>query len=231
MPKNNYDYDYDNYSKSLEKILSMTEKDYWVQYIDVNRHQVAVARMYLWVAAALIGAYATLYIKYENIILSEGLFVIMLFIISAVCAVFAFGLCLYSIPAREGYMAIPQISWGEFSKNAYDLLSEKKSNLYVKILTALIDNTDRSVHHNLKTNKKRAKLLRFTSWILVASFSFSLLSAGALFINSISLKHKKEITMTNDTNNTQNTSEATINKPTVEKPDVPVPAGPIGTEP
>lgn len=35
------------YEKSLEKILATVEKDYWTQYVDINRHQVIVSRAYL----------------------------------------------------------------------------------------------------------------------------------------------------------------------------------------
>jgi hypothetical protein len=41
------DYDYQSYEKCLEKILESTQKDYWAQYIDINRHQVIVGRTYL----------------------------------------------------------------------------------------------------------------------------------------------------------------------------------------
>jgi hypothetical protein len=172
MTENNFDYD--DYIKSLEKILSMTEKDYWTQYIDVNRHQVTVAKTYLWVAAALLGAYAALYSQFESVIFSSGACIISTAIISILSAVIAFGLCLYAIPARKGYKSIAEISWGEFSKLAYDLLSNKSKNLYIAILTKLIDSVDSSTNHNLQTNTKRAKLLRRTSWILIISFSFSL---------------------------------------------------------
>lgn len=180
------DFNYDDYIKSLEKILSMTEKDYWAQYIDVNRHQVSVAKTYLWVAAALLGAYAALYLQYKSILSSAGICAIATAVISSLSAVIAFGLCLYAIPARKGYKAIAAISWGEFSKLAYDLLSEKGNNLYIVILTKLIDSVDISTIHNLQTNNKRAKLLRLTSWILIISFLFSLICVAlALFLNKI----------------------------------------------
>jgi hypothetical protein len=48
------DYDYQSYEKSLEKVLESTQKDYWAQYIDINRHQVIVGRTYL----TRLGAYS-----------------------------------------------------------------------------------------------------------------------------------------------------------------------------
>ena len=182
MSENNFDYD--GYIKSLEKILSMTEKDYWTQYIDVNQHQVNVAKTYLWVAAALLGAYAALYTQYKNVILSSGVYAISTAIISILSAVIAFGFCLYAIPAREGYKSIAEISWGEFSKLAYNLLSDKNKNLYITILTKLIDSTDSSTYYNVQTNTKRAKLLRITFWILIISFFFSLLCAALSYLKT-----------------------------------------------
>lgn len=227
------DFNYDDYAKSLEKILTMTEKDYWAQYIDVNRHQVNVAKTYLWVAAALLGAYAALYSQYKNAVLSSGVLVISLVVISVLSAVTAFGLCLYAIPARKGFKSIAEVSWGEFSEQAHSMLSEKRKNLYISVLTKLADRVDISTNHNVRTNEKRAKLLRITSWILIISFSFSIISAITLSFSKldISITTKKEVIMNNDNNTTSNPSEAPQNQPTAEKPDVPKPAGPIGTLP
>jgi hypothetical protein len=229
------DFDYDDYVKGLEKILSMTEKDYWSQYIDVNRHQVNVAKTYLWVAAALLGAYAASYSQYKNAILTSGLCTISMVVISVLSAVTAFGLCLYAIPARKGYKSIAEISWGEFSEQAYVLLSEKRKNLYISVLTKLIDRVDSSTYYNVRTNEKRAKQLRITSWVLIISFSFSLISAFSLSLSnldiSITSKVKQEVIMGNDKNTTQKSGEAPQNQPATDKPDVPKPAGPIGTLP
>lgn len=229
------EFDYDDYVKSLEKILSMTEKDYWTQYIDVNRHQVNVAKTYLWVAAALLGAYAASYSQYKNAILSSGFCTISMVVISVLSAVIAFGLCLYAIPARKGYKSIAEISWGEFSEQAYSLLSEKRENLYISVLSKLVDRVDSSTYYNVRTNEKRAKLLRITSWILIISFSFSLISAFTLSLSnldiSITSKTKQEVIMGNDNNTTPKPSEVPQNQPVADKPDVPKPAGPIGTLP
>jgi len=181
------DFDYDNYVKSLEKILSMTEKDYWSQYIDVNRHQVNVAKTYLWVAAALLGAYAALYSQYKNAIVTLGLCTLSLIVISILSAVIAFGLCLCAIPARKGYKSIAEISWGEFAEQAYSLLSEKRKNMYISILTKLIDNIDSSNYYNVRTNEKRATQLRITSWILIVSFCFSVISALSLSLSNLDI--------------------------------------------
>lgn len=59
------DYDYKSYEKCLEKVLESTQKDYWAQYVDINRHQV-VGQVYLWVAAALVGAYTAGYKQFAQ---------------------------------------------------------------------------------------------------------------------------------------------------------------------
>jgi hypothetical protein len=150
--------------------------------------------------------------------------------ISFFSAVFAFGLCLYAIPARKGYKSIADPSWGEFSQKSHTLLSQKKQNLYVSMLTTLVDRVDSSTYHNVATNQKRAKLLRKTSWILIFSFCFALLSGASFAISKLEIKVKPtklEATMTTENNNADTTTEAPAS-PSAEQPDVPTPAGPIG---
>jgi hypothetical protein len=228
------EYNYDDYVKSLEKILAMLEKDYWVQYIDVNRHQVNVAKTYLWVAAALIGAYTALYSQYEIIFLSSGFCTFSIYAISILLAVIAFGTCLWAIPARKGYKPIPEISWGEFSKMAYNQLCEKE-NSYISVLTNLVDRVDSSNFYNIRTNIKRATLLRITSWILIASFSMFFLSGVTFSFSQLefttSLKSKQEVIMGKDDNTSQKPDTSPQEQPADNKPNVPEPAGPIGTSP
>lgn len=224
------DFDYTGYENSLEKILSMTEKDYWVQYVDVNRHQVNVAKTYLWVSAALLGAYVAFYEQYKDTILSSSVCPIVLMTLSLISAVFAFGLCLYAIPARKGYKSIADPSWGEFSQKSYTLLSQKEQNLYVTMLTTLVDRVDSNTYHNVATNQKRAKLLRATSWILIFSFCSALLSGASFAISKLEITvrpTKMEATLSTENNNT-NTPAEDPSSPSAEKPNVPTPAGPIG---
>lgn len=170
------DYNYKEYEKLLEKILELSQRDYWTQYIDINSHQVSVGKTYLWVAAALLGSYMAVYQIFHQTIHKTSIYILFLLISTVLLAVISFGICLYSIPARRGYHSIPEISWGEFSQKAYKLLSSKQSNSYIYLLTDLIDKTDAANVHNLKTNAKRAYLLRLTSWLLIASFILALFS-------------------------------------------------------
>ena len=41
------EFDYEGYEKALERSLALAEKDYWTQYVDINRHQVNVSKTYL----------------------------------------------------------------------------------------------------------------------------------------------------------------------------------------
>jgi len=226
------EFDYKGYEQSLEKVLSSAEKDYWAQYIDVNRHQVNVAKTYLWVAVALLGAYAATYQQYKEVLTSASVCSILLMVLSVICAVLSFGICLYAIPARKGYRSIANPSWGEFSQKAHELLSQKKSNLYISTLTLLIDRVDVSANHNVITNQKRAKLLRITSWILIISFTFSLLSVMSLALSNFEIikspNQTTETTMSPENESNQSETPATPSQPTADTPDVPTPAGPIG---
>lgn len=221
------EYDYTGYTKSLEKILESTQKDYWSQYIDINRHQVNVGRTYLWVSAALIGAYAAGYQKFEDVIANQFVFYIFLF--SFLFAVIAFGICLYAIPARKGYQSIHKDGWGEFSHNAYGLLCGKKDNLYATFLTDFISKFDIAHRYSFQTNQKRAKLLRITSWFLIVSFLFSIIGLMAIGSEYKNTSSKKENIMT-ESNGSSNDSGAGNQPASTEKPNVPVPPPPAGSQ-
>jgi len=231
---NEIDYNYKEYEKSLERILNLTEKDYWVQYVDINRNQVDVAKTYLWISAALLGAYTAVFTGYTNLVVNSNLCTIVLAALSFLLSIIAFGVCLYSIPARKGYMSIANPSWGEFSKKSYDLLTDKNKQIYIETLTLLIDRIDLSVCHNLKTNNSRAKLLRFTSWILVLSFLLAIACSISIISNTdfsdIKTKTMKENIMENE-NTTADTPSTPAPQVAPEKPNVTPPAGPIGSLP
>lgn len=182
IKKSKTDFDYSGYEKSLEKLLSMIEKDYWTQYVDINKHQVSVSKTYLWVSVALLGAYITAYNHYSHLILLSS-FTSIFFLCSFFSAAVSFAVCLYAIPARNGYMLIPEKGWTEFSYKAYQMLSKKEEgDVYITTLHDLITKAEKAVKHNQKTNKNRAKLLRITSWILLSSLIFCTLTVISLII-------------------------------------------------
>ncbi|MBF0676016.1 hypothetical protein [Pseudomonas sp.] len=215
------DFDYEGYAKALERSLALAEKDYWTQYVDINRHQVNVSKTYLWVAAALLGAYAAAIGKYPAYFLANGCSVLFS-LVAILSAVVAFGICLYAMPARRGYKAIPDVSWGEFPALANDHLRRKEKNIYVRTLTALNDKVDKANHHNVATNQSRASLLRVTSWVLIASFVLALLTGISISVPFLIKAIKAmEVVMPEETQNqSQGQSSESV-------PDVPAPAGPI----
>lgn len=181
MGENKKEFDYEGYSKSLEKVLDGVTKDYWASYIEINRHQVSVGRTYLWVSAALIGVYAAAF-EYFDIQIVGNWVLATLGMLTLALAFLAFGLCLYAIPARKGYKTIPLKGWGEFSHEAYRLLKDKSEALYPTFLGHLISKVDTAFEFNFRTNQKRAWLLRITSWLLIASFCVAGITAvGASF--------------------------------------------------
>lgn len=190
--------DYAGYVKSLEAIRDGLIKDYWVGLVDINRHQVNVARTYLWVAVALIGAYVAAIDRYHSLILSQVCVLVVCSFSFSMAAV-AFGVCLLAIPVRKGYRAIPSQGWGEFSGEAYNLLQGGSPNVQATFLANHIAKIDHAYAHNFRTNKSRAFLLRATSWLLVSSFFFAVLSGVAVSV-SAAFNQEQEKVMPNEEN-------------------------------
>lgn len=221
--------DYEGYTKSLEKILDGVTKDYWASYIDINRHQVTVGKTYLWVSAALLGAYAAAYEKFHMQLSSSPCLLIFAGIAFLLCGL-AFGICLYAIPARKGYKTIPSQGWGEFSAEAYNLLAQNNPKIYATFLTSLISKIDNSFAHNFTTNRSRARLLRFTSWLLIVSFLVA--TSVALFATEEILtkqnrSYREESKMSQENTTNQTTQASTVAEPKLQVP-VPPPAANIG---
>jgi hypothetical protein len=110
------------------------------------------------------------------------------------------------------------------------LLNQKSENIYPAVLTDLIAKADNATAHNLKANKARAKFLRFTSWLLIASFSLIILACisfafdyhRSLHVKKAAAKFqtKENVEMT-DTNDPKPSSA-----PANDRPNVPVPPPP-----
>lgn len=211
--------DYDGYTKSLEKVLEGVTKDYWASYVDINRHQVNVGKTYLWVSAALIGIYVAAYEKFSNDLLSHSCLLI-LSVVAFSLASLAFGICLYAIPARKGYKTIPNKGWGELSREAYQLLKSSNQQVYATFLTSHIAKTDHAFAHNFKTNLTRAYLLRFTSWLLIASFLAAIFVACVVSFETVTSPYqpREETTMSEDTD------QSVTPEPALQVPEPPPPA-------
>ncbi len=174
------DPDYDAYSKSLEKILEQVGKDFWSHHLDLNKHQVGVAKTYLWVAAALVGGYFTAFTKIqEKTIPPTCLTCIanLLLILSFLLALIAFGFCLYSIPNRKGYKMPYDRGWGEYSGQAHKLLTDSQTNKEIRtypfFLQNFITDIEAAAASNFESTYNRAKQLRLVSWLLICSFVIS----------------------------------------------------------
>jgi len=163
---------YISYEKSLEKILDLSQKEYWTHYIDINRHQVIVGRNNLWVAVALIGALLALY-KSQHEQVNAWSVLGILFLAAFFFVVVAFGICLYAMPARKGYSSVYRTSWADFSLLAYDQLERNEPNAYASFLSDLIEKIEAANENNIETNTARGKLFRITSWLLIAAFLLS----------------------------------------------------------
>jgi len=166
------------YQYSLEKVFSLAEKDYWVQIVDINRHQVIVGRNYLWVSVALLGTYIAglREIKsYFDVIVSHHC--ILLFIVSSiVLAISAFGCCLYAMPAKGGYQKLHTEGWGELSKIAHEMCFNSDEYQKTNFMADLISKLDHAASYNLVTNIKRGKMLRAVFWMLFSSFALALIA-------------------------------------------------------
>jgi len=180
----------------------------------------------------MIGTFSAAANFLTNINLINKPCVILLGGIAFILSIVAFGVCLYSLPARKGYMRVGE-SWGTFSKLAYDKLCEKKQSAYRDTISSLIDEFDSAALHNLNTNNQRAKLLRITSWVLIFSFCLGLLTTISAGIEYVSQKNNMEESMTtNSTNQDDGSSNVSQDQgDSSSKPDAQVPQGPISGKP
>lgn len=225
-------YKYEEYSRALEKILDSASKDYWVQYVDINRHQVGVAKTYLWVSAALLGGYVGAFRFFGTERFAHTASCVAFSVVALVLVIASFGLCMYAIPARTGYRLIAPKSWGEFSQQAHTRLNKKEPNLYIATLTELIDRTDTGSFHNLKTNKSRAKLLRVTSWLLIGSFVAAVAATAFMAAANIRLTSAdQEVVMADENQHGDDASsgQGAVPPAPADKPQVPTPQGPLGS--
>lgn len=171
-------YDNEGYQKSLERLVLMSEKEYYTHLIDINRHQVAVAKILLWLAVVLIGFDVALiewtYQKVEvlpNIIsLLTGCYIA--FVLSIVSGVVAFSLSAYAIPAFGGYQPLYAKSWAEYAQQAHKNLAECNDSVYETTLTELLARADEACIVGNETNGKRGLMLRYASIATMISSGF-----------------------------------------------------------
>lgn len=168
---------YDNvgYQKSLERLVLMSEKEYYTHLVDINRHQVNVARILLWLSVVIVGFDVALiewtYQQVEDfpdaILLLTGSYIA--FALSIISGVLGFSLSAYSIPAFGGYQPLYENSWAEYAQRAHNNFSECHDSVYEETLNDLLTRTDEACIMGNETNGKRGLLLRFASIAMMVS--------------------------------------------------------------
>lgn len=168
-------YDSDGYSKSLDKLVAMSEKEYYVHLVDINRHQVVVARTLLWLAVILIGFdIAIIEWAYSKTTKLPDLVPILtpcyFFVISSiVIGVIAFAFSAIAIPAFGGYKPLYQNSWADYSNSAYEKLLSGQDSIYMNTLNDLLTNLDTACAKGNTTNASRGLKLRISSILTILS--------------------------------------------------------------
>lgn len=172
-------YDSEGYSKTLEKLVTLAEKEYYVQMVDINRHQVVVSRAILWLLVVLIGFdFAFVEWMHSKLSTSVELFSVMvacLVIISFAITfgVVAFGFAIFSIPAIGGYSKLYENSWADYANNAYDRWESEEPFVYETEMTTLLGKIDSACSVVSKTNQNRGVKLRIASILAIISAVFT----------------------------------------------------------
>ncbi len=172
-------YDSEGYSKTLEKLVTLAEKEYYVQMVDINRHQVVVSRAILWLLVVLIGFdFAFVEWMHSKLSASVELFSVMvacLVIISfaIVSGVIAFGFAIFSIPAIGGYSKLYENSWADYANNAYERWESEEQFVYETEMNTLLGKIDSACSIGSKTNQSRGIKLRVASILAIISAVFT----------------------------------------------------------
>lgn len=170
-------YDSEGYSNSLEKLVTMSEKEYYVHLVDINRHQVVVARTLLWMSVILIGFDITVVEwAYSKTVKLPDLIPILtpfyFFVISSiVLSVAAFAFSAIAIPAFGGYEPLYENSWADYSNSAHEKLLKGDDSIYMNTLNELLTNLDAACDKGNTTNGARGLKLRVSSILTILSAS------------------------------------------------------------
>lgn len=169
--------DYDGYEKSLDKLVTMSEKEYYVHLVDINRHQVIVAKTLLWLSIVLIGfdigfmewAYSK---AKDSADLIPFLVPCYIFVaISIFASVISFGFSVFAIPAFGGYEPLYDDSWADFAGTAHENLIGENDSVYEGTLNALLARLDKACATGNETNGARGFKLRVASIASIVSAS------------------------------------------------------------
>lgn len=169
------DYDAEGYSNTLDKLVTMSEKEYYTHLVDINRHQVIVAKTLLWLSIVIIGfdigfvewSYSKVLEDKERIPMLTPSFIFVGF--SMLCGVIGFAFASLAIPAFGGYEPLYKKSWGEYSNNAFNDFEKGSDSVYSNALTDILSQLDLACSVGSNTNSKRGDKLRKSSYLSIAS--------------------------------------------------------------
>jgi len=186
------DYDSEGYEKALDKLVIMSEKEYYTHLVDINRHQVIVAKTLLWLLIVIIGAdVAFVEWSYGKVEITENRIPMLtpsfIFIgLSLLSAVAGFAYSSLAIPAFGGYEPLYKSSWGEYSNNAFQDLHKGSHSVYANTLTDILNQLDQACSVGNATNASRGERLRKSSYLSVAAIVLSAI-AFIIFLSKLYL--------------------------------------------
>jgi len=182
-------YDSDGYAKTLEKVLTLAEKEYYVQLVDINRHQVVVSRTILWLLVVLIGFDFALIDWFHSSLSGENAKVSALaacwfFAIAAVVAgAIAFTFAALAIPSIGNYSKLYTNSWADYTESAYKNWEDGNSFVYETELSNILSKVDIACNQGSTTNHGRGVKLRIASIMAIVSAALTCVSFVVFSLN------------------------------------------------
>lgn len=182
MDTEEQEYDIEGYSKTLEKLVALSEKEYYVHIVDINRHQVVTARTLLWLVVVILGFNVALFDWISKIIGNDTQHISLFFACSfftglaAILGVAAFILSLLAIPAFGGYKPLYEKSWADYSNSAHESFEKCESEVYLNTLNNILTNFDKACAIGNETNAKRGTKLRFSTYFSILSGAITIIT-------------------------------------------------------
>lgn len=177
-------YDLEGYNKSLDKLVTMAEKEYYANLVDINRHQVSVARTLLWLAVVILGfdisfiegSFEKAKNLHEVVPFLTGCYVFVC--LSALCSLISFGFAVCAIPAFGDYAPLYKKSWSEYAQPGFEKLNAGEDSIFATTLNEILKNVDAACIKGSETNASRGLKLRISS-------IFSVIAIVLVFIGLI----------------------------------------------
>ena len=167
--------DFDGYQKVLERLVLMSEKEYYTQIVDMNRHQVSVARILAWLAVVLAGFNVALFdwVYSKSVVFDNQMLILVACFLplslAIVASALAFISAILAIPAIGDYDILYSESWAEHLITAHNSFKKESTTVYEIVLTDLIARLDSACSRGAMTNGKRGAYLRASSYATITS--------------------------------------------------------------